>query len=259
MIGQMNNKNNIAKWIQNNSFPRFIIINGSEGSGRLTLAKHIAKSLDIPASISGKSIEEVREVITYAYSVTTPAVYIFPNANEMSVAALNAMLKVVEDPPNNSYFIMTCTGFELLGTLRSRATSIQIEPYSRAELLALTDDALKLQYCDTPGMIKYWEDKNFEEFIQFCETVRDNIFEVSGVNALKIPSRLKFKEEDEGFPPDQFARVLIKMWSDKALPYQTWRRLIMCTNTLLTRLNSKSIKKEFAVDSWLLQIKEYIE
>ena len=45
MIGQNKNKELLMQWRMNKSVPRFIIIEGDEGSGRLELAKVIMKLL----------------------------------------------------------------------------------------------------------------------------------------------------------------------------------------------------------------------
>ena len=107
MIGQKNNINTLIQWRCNRSTPRFIIISGDEGSGRLTLAKIIIKMINAKGIIMGNSISEVRETIENAYTITEPTFYIFRNSDDMSVSAKNALLKVVEEPPNNAYFIMT--------------------------------------------------------------------------------------------------------------------------------------------------------
>ena len=83
MIGQKNNLNTIKQWRCNKSVPRFIIISGDIGSGRLALAKVIIRMINAKGIIMGNSIAEVRETIENAYTITDTTCYIFRNADDM--------------------------------------------------------------------------------------------------------------------------------------------------------------------------------
>ena len=100
--------NTVIQWRCNRSTPRFIIIVGEQGSGRLTLAKEIMRMLNIKNGLIQDSIVSAgRDTIELAYNCTEPTMYIFRDADDMSLNAKNALLKVVEEPPNNAYFVMT--------------------------------------------------------------------------------------------------------------------------------------------------------
>ena len=155
MIGQKNNINTLMQWRCNKSVPRFIIISGARGSGRLTLAKIIMKMINAKGIIMGNSIDDVRETIENAYAITEPTCYIFRNADDMKNEAKNALLKVVEEPSNRAYFIMTVQNIDnMLGTIRSRGTVIKMEPYTREELLSVTNDEVLLKYCSNIGQLQ---------------------------------------------------------------------------------------------------------
>ena len=77
MIGQKNNIKTLIKWRCNKSVPRFIIIAGDEGSGRLTFAKAILKTINAKGIIMGNSITDVRDTIENAYTITESTCYIF--------------------------------------------------------------------------------------------------------------------------------------------------------------------------------------
>ena len=196
MIGQKNNINTLIQWRCNKSVPRFIIISGDEGSGRLTLAKVIIKMISAKGIIMGNSIEEVRETIENAYTITEPTCYIFRNADDMKNEAKNALLKVVEEPPNNAYFIMTVQNIDnMLGTIKSRGTVIKMEPYTREELLSATNDEILLKYCSNIGQTM--EDV---ENIKNAEYLVDEIFQAfrnkSGTQLLKACTNLRGKQTE---------------------------------------------------------------
>ena len=196
MIGQKNNLNTIKQWRINKSVPRFIIISGDIGSGRLTLAKIIMKMINAKGIIMGNSIAEVRETIENAYTITDTTCYIFRNADDMKNEAKNALLKVVEEPPNNAYFIMTVQNIDnMLGTIKSRGTVIKMEPYTREELLSATNDEILLKYCSNIGQTM--EDA---ENIKNAEYLVDEIFQAfrdkSGTQLLKACTNLKGKQTE---------------------------------------------------------------
>ena len=127
----------------------------------------------------GNSISEVRETIENAYTITDTTCYIFRNADDMKNEAKNALLKVVEEPPNNAYFIMTVQNIDnMLGTIKSRGTVIKMEPYTREELLSATNDEVLLNYCSNIGQLQI--DK---ADIQKAEKCADDV-----INALKNKS-----------------------------------------------------------------------
>ena len=144
----------------------------------------------------GNSIAEVRETIENAYAITDTTCYIFRNADDMKNEAKNALLKVVEEPPNNAYFIMTVQNIDnMLGTIKSRGTVIKMEPYTREELLSATNDEILLNYCSNIGQTM--EDV---ENIKNAEYLVDEVFQAfrdkSGTQLLKACTNLRGKQTE---------------------------------------------------------------
>lgn len=64
-------------------------------------------------------------------------VYLFPRAQDLTPAAQNSLLKVVEEPPEYGAFILLSTGAErILGTIRSRSVELPLSPVPKAEAAA---------------------------------------------------------------------------------------------------------------------------
>lgn len=260
MIGQKNNLEKIFNWRMNRSTPRFIIITGDKGSGRLTLSKHIAKNINATPVIVDDKIDSVRETIQNAYNVSDTMCYIFRNADRMSMQAQNALLKVVEEPPNNAYFIITLLSPDnTLETIRSRGTLLQMEPYTELQLMELTHDDNKLKFLKNPGEIKECEGKDFYGVVDFCKSVVEGLPEVTDGNALKITQRLKFKEEDEGIDTLIFVRIVYSMILSRVKNITEILKLIDDTNECCIQLNNQSIRKDSVIDVWLLKVKEILE
>ena len=83
MIGQKKNKLIIDDWAKKNKFPKFIIITGAIGSGKRTLVKYITDKMNRQVINCGLSVDDVREVISQAYTLTIPTVFIFADAHKM--------------------------------------------------------------------------------------------------------------------------------------------------------------------------------
>jgi hypothetical protein len=274
MIGQTHLLENIDLLIQS-KFPRFIILEGEKGSGRKTIAKEIARRLNARAIVSEIKAEEVRNTINLAYKVYTPTVYILPEADKMHKSAKNALLKVTEEPPLQAYFILTTNDLgRMLDTLISRGTILKMDKYSRSEKL----DYIKLNYapestngnseylvevCDTFTEIDLLFSYGIEEFKNFCNTTADFVCKAGLANVLKIPKKLKLKEEDPGYEPSLFLKSVAYCFSLKML--ETSEEQIMelfqlmeyikITLNYISELNITGIHKLSTLDAWILEMR----
>lgn len=261
MIGQKNNIKTLIKWRCNKSVPRFIIVAGDEGSGRLTFAKAIMKMLRITGIISDCKIDDVRRTIDYAYTYTTPTMYIFRNADDMSVAAKNALLKVVEEPPNNAYFIMTVQNIDnMLGTIKSRGTVIKMEPYTPHELSLACDDELKLEYCTNIGELQI-EHSEIERTENCVDDVIEALYTQSGTKLLKACTQLKAKQtETEKIDCLLFFKVFQKKLLYHAYKEDLFRVIsIYHISRCKQDLNRNTINKKTSIECMLINILEDIK
>ncbi|PSB10648.1 DNA polymerase III, subunit gamma and tau [Pleurocapsa sp. CCALA 161] len=139
------------------------ILVGSSGSGKTTLARIIARAINCKQrdgfepcnqcdscqahlrnqhldinEIDGadrNGVDDVREIIEQCKLNTVVSkyrVYIIDEAHQMSKPAQNALLKILEEPPRNTIFLL-CTTEEdkLLETIRSRARILRFNTVNR--------------------------------------------------------------------------------------------------------------------------------
>ena len=95
------------------------------------LAKGIHPDLIRLEKLPDKSsyvVDQVREIVRDAYVMPNEAprkVYLIPSADEMNINAQNAMLKILEEPPARSAFVLTAANSAaILDTVRSRCTEL---------------------------------------------------------------------------------------------------------------------------------------
>jgi len=96
--------------------------------------KDIHPDFEIKRGGSGKRsfhADVVREIRTKAFIRPNEAdsrVFLLLDAQNMSVQAQNALLKIIEEPPRSVFFILTCeTRGQLLQTIQSRAATVTLE------------------------------------------------------------------------------------------------------------------------------------
>lgn len=267
MIGQQKLLNLINRLVEN-GFPGFSIICGPSGSGKKLIAKQIAAKLNAPLITCGIKVDEVREIINLAYKQSEPTIYFFPNCDKMSSAAKNALLKVTEEPPRKSYFIMTLRDINnTLNTLKSRGQVFNLDLYSPMELLKyanrqgykLTEEEIRIiqNICMVPGDVDLLVHYEIINFYNFVNTVIDNIGIVNGANAFKIGQKLKYKEEGEGWDIFLFIRTLMFLYNERMLknPQKKYIECLRVISKYSIQLQNSSINKQATIDMMILELR----
>lgn len=264
MIGQKRLLSNIRELQSGDKFPHFAIFVGPKGSGKKKLLSEMFNGV----YLENNKVESVRKMIDMVYHLENTT-FIMPDADTMSLAAKNALLKVVEECPNNNYFIMTLEDKNnTLETIRSRAVIFLMDNYSSAELAEYVqlkypteqniDDLVEL--CDTPGEIDLVVSYGTKKFYSFVQKVIDNIILVSGANAFKIADNISFGNDDKYdiklflkvFSVECIRRFKIASDVDK-LMYASWCSI---TSGYIDELMITGINKQLLFDAWILEIRE---
>lgn len=133
------------------------ILIGSEGMGKMTIARMLAATTLALADESelesypyfrliaptgqNISIEAIRELLGYTklkitnQQASIKRVIIIDDAQAMTIEAQNALLKLLEEPPEGTLFILTTSNLHgLLPTIRSRAQQLHIKQPNRQEV-----------------------------------------------------------------------------------------------------------------------------
>lgn len=271
MIGQTKLYGELVKLATANKFPRFAIIVGQNGSGRKTIIKEFVadwnNTRNSPMNVvllEDVKVDTIRQMISEAYRVPYPTMYVIPNADNMSPAAKNALLKVTEESPNNAYFIMTAQDENnILATIKSRGTVFYMNYYSPEEIgqYAKCDNTSELEIivdvCEVPGDVDLIRRYGAESFYAYVKSVVENISECSGSNAFKISNKVATKDEEDKYDLRLFWRIFEKicldLFSTSPLKYAKGIRI---TSKYLQELNITGISKIAAVDAWILDIRE---
>lgn len=137
-----------------------LILSGETGTGKLYLAKWIASKLQsqeyIVTSLEDKStisIEQIRQL----YSVTRTGnglTVIIENSQTLGSEAQNAFLKLLEEPPKDTRFILTASSaLSLLPTIQSRSQLIEVYKPNKKLLLKLGDATSDLSQIELESLV----------------------------------------------------------------------------------------------------------
>lgn len=165
-LGNIKAKEILASMTKTARFPHAVLICGEEGVGKKTFARIMAKSIlcekdTAPCGVcdncqkinSGNhpdveeiteykkeasfKVDYVREIKSRAYLSPNEAkkrVFLIANAESMTAQAQNALLKILEEPPDTAVFILTTQNREkLLQTVLSRVVTIPLSPIDVAD------------------------------------------------------------------------------------------------------------------------------
>lgn len=165
--------------ISSNSLPHALIFYGPRGTGKTTTARLVAKTLvcenlqngdacgtcdtclqiskgsypdvielDAASNNSVENIRYINDKIALSPSRGKIKLYIIDEVHMLSKGAFNALLKTLEEPPKNTYFILATTEIEkVIDTIKSRCTIFEFKQASIKDLVA------KLNYiCKEEGV-----------------------------------------------------------------------------------------------------------
>lgn len=175
----------LAAFVNGGRFPHALLLEGPEGSGRRTFAREIAAALfcrgehkpcgscnqcrkvleqnhpDVAyyggdGSRRSFHIDTIRQLRQNAWLLPGEApcrVCVLCGAENMTDQAQNALLKILEEPPEHTVFILTAENRAmLLPTILSRVQTIRLEPLTPAEILPV----LRERCPDQPGEKLEW-------------------------------------------------------------------------------------------------------
>ena len=265
MIGQKKLRSTLLKY---KDFPKCCILVGDAGSGRKTFIDEVLKGQFENVIYCDKSVDSVRATIDFSMKNSGKTLYVFADADNMSVNAKNALLKELEEPPKDAYFLITLTNSNnTLDTILSRGVVHYMDAYSNDELATYMFENhgkinnLLVQICAVPGEIDALYDI-IDDFYAYVTKVVDNIALVQGSNAFKISDKINLSSDEDKYDLSLFWRAFIAECYKRIIAnYMQNDRLMYCTGVKITSkyirdLRKSGINKQFLFDNWLLDIRE---
>ena len=168
LLGNERLKDNLTRALRRGHISHFYLISGPAGSGRHTLARLLAAAIlcrepeapclqcrvcrkvldgnhpdfitvDDPEkkTVPVDRIRQARADMFVRPNESEHKIYLFPRAQDMGLPGQNALLKVLEEPPEYGVFLLITDNPEgLLPTVRSRCVELALQPLPEDVLLS---------------------------------------------------------------------------------------------------------------------------
>ncbi len=182
----------------------------------------------VPPLGSSIKIDQVRAVKEFAYikpALSHRKLIIIDEAQTMTRESANALLKVLEEPPHDTHFILTAQGKEqLLQTILSRTQQVEFKPLEEEAFYKLLGEENKDLYESSAGSytlaLKLKEKKEVIQLVdKFLTLDPAKVYEVSQ----KID---KLAEEDKELFLDLLERHLEETFLKKGLNYDKFEMVL---------------------------------
>lgn len=154
----------LAKQLKNDALSQTIMITGQYGSGKTTLAKIIASHLEAEVHEidcgSDGGVDKMREVVDSAQMsslFSKVKVFILDEVHGLSKQAQSALLKTLEEPKANLYFILLTTDTsKILPTIRSRCVVYETRSASNTEIGLAVKRVMDKYNLEVEDMADFW-------------------------------------------------------------------------------------------------------
>lgn len=278
MIGQQKLIAQIDDLIAKDKFPRFSIVLGERGMEHEDVARYVAEKMNCTLiELLDVKVDTIRSMIVQAYKLHAQTVFSIPHADDMSINAKNAILKVVEDTPNKAYFIMCLEDLSnTLATIESRGIVFRMSRPSMQDISDFTrslyvdkknideeeiNDIIAI--CTSPGDVLTVKKSGAKNFFRYAEYVVENLTKVSGAEVFKFSDKLALKDEEEKYDVRLFLRTLQNVIMRRCISTVKWGcsencscELSRCIGRYMQDLRVKGINKTMLIDNLWLEMRK---
>lgn len=245
------------------TLPHAILLEGKVGCGKHLLCNYIAEKFNLEL-VELTTNEDRKDIDSIVFN-PSPSLYVV-DLTAVLPKFQNSMLKILEEPPDNGFFVCLCTSKSMvLKTILNRCVHFSFSRYEKdiLEVFAWeyseTNAKIALRLYDTPGKILKNKDQPFEKIHNMAIDVINRIGNASYPNVLSISNKLAFKSEKNKYDVDTFVQALRVGVYDRILNDSDamWVRAYDVIKEMQERL-SNCIYKQRTFDGYLIRLKEVL-
>lgn len=242
----------VLSMLSSGRIPHALLIDGENGTGRHTLARyiasfcvctgeekpcgrcqgcHLSQVLSHPdisvispdaKQLTVNKIRDLRQDAFMAPALADRKVYIIEKTESMNAAAQNALLKILEEPPESVVFILICQNAQtLLETVRSRCITLSLLPPNHAEAQGYIEEHTSFSALEIDRALQS-VNNNIGQALTLLNENKQNtlsvlaselIFDIKSSDSYSMLCRLKPYENNRGAVLDLFDELLLKISS----------------------------------------------
>lgn len=206
----------LTKWLE------FIGSENKQGNISVEESQRVVKALQLKSYEGGKRV-----------------IFIW-HADRMNIAAANKLLKVLEEPPENTYFILTTHHAEdILPTILSRLQIIRLKPFDHDEVMAFLKTQYDIQNEQALKELVNMAEGNLAQLVEWInnDTGRESYFEkmrsfLLDAYYLKFHEMSTFADEMSKWPKEKQKNFMLYIMSvfRKILRHQFDSGIFMVSN-----------------------------
>lgn len=205
-------------------------------------------------------IDDVRDLILNAHEssyISKRKVYIINNIEKAKKEVLNGLLKIIEEPPKNVYFILLTKRMDILETIKSRTIKINLTKNIPVELLNLNKTMFEFFGYDIEYLKKFLESNidieqysinNIDELLDYLNSyyTEENL-----INRIKyerviefLVKELKFmKNEETIILKDKLLELISNSKVNKITRERMYNVINSCILKAQNRLKNEKIER----------------
>ena len=202
VFGHREIKESLKSLFKEKTSPHAFLFSGPSGTGKTTFARIIANMLGgngdiIEVNIANTGgvdfVRELNELARRSPLLGNNKVFILDEVQQLTKEGQNAILKLLEDSPKHSYFILATTDPQkLLPTLKNRCLSFTLKSLSNKDIesilvhvttlekIELSEDVLNLlvykaEGCPRKALVMLDQVKDIKDFDKVCTLLADDL------------------------------------------------------------------------------------
>ncbi|CAM3447823.1 hypothetical protein [Pseudostreptobacillus hongkongensis] len=205
-------------------------------------------------------IDDVRDLILNAHEssyISKRKVYIINNIEKAKKEVLNGLLKIIEEPPKNVYFILLTKRMDILETIKSRTIKINLTKNIPVELLNLNkimfeffeyDIEYLKEFLESNIDIEQYSVNNIDELLDYLNSyyIEENL-----INRIKyerviefLVKELKFmKNEETIILKDRLLELISNSKVNKITRERMYNVINSCILKAQNRLKNEKIER----------------